>query len=401
MVTDSLLKTHDMRFADWTRTMSRSVLRQMIAVVSQPGILSFAGGLPAPEFFPTDEYAQAIAHVLRMDGRSLQYNPPFQPLKTHIVHLMAQRGVLCDEEQVFLTTGAQQGLDVLTRMLLNPGGSVIYEELVYTGLQQVVAPLQPEILAVGTDLATGIDVDGVEGYLIDGSRPAFLYLITDAHNPLGVSISPEKRNRLVELARQYGLPLIEDDPYGFLSYDGDLVRPLRALDDEWVFYLGSFSKIVAPALRLGWLIAPKAIIPKLTVVKEASDLESSGLTQRAVSAYLDAGHLPAHLNQLRTEYGRRRDAMLTALDRYFPHEARWTRPAGGMFIWVELPETINTTDLLTLTVEEEKVAFIPGHAFAIPGHQVTNCLRLNFSNCSPQKIEDGIQRIAKIIHRLL
>ncbi len=389
-----------MQFADWTHSISRSVLRQMMAVVSRPGILSFAGGLPAPELFPTADYAEALTHVLATDGRSLQYAPPHQQLKAHIVELMAQRGVTCTQEQVFLTTGAQQGLDVLTTMFLNQGGQVMFEDLVYTGVQQVVAPLRPQILSVSTDLDTGMDVDAVEAYLADGARPAYIYVIPDAHNPLGVSISLEKRKRLVALARHYGVPIIEDDPYGFLYYDGDLERPLRALDDEWVFYLGSFSKILAPALRLGWMIAPEALIPKLTVIKEAGDLESSALTQRAVAAYLDNGHLPGHLATLRQAYGRRRDTMLAALSQHFPAEARWTQPNGGMFIWVELPEQFNTAQLLPIAVEEEKVAFIPGYAFAVLGHHVNNCLRLNFSNCTPEMIQEGVRRLGRVLQRV-
>lgn len=391
--------THELRLADWTHTMSRSVLRQMLAVVSQPGILSFAGGLPAPELFPTAEYARALAHVLATDPCSLQYGPPYQPLKRQIVQLMARRGVVCTEEQIFLTTGAQQGLNVLTRLLLNPGGQVILEELIYTGLQQVIAPLQPRLLTVPTDMTTGIDVDAVEARLLEGTSPAYIYVIPDAHNPLGVSISPEKRQRLVELANLHGVPIIEDDPYGFLCYEGESRPPLRALNDEWVFYLGSFSKIMAPALRLGWIVAPAALIPKLTVIKEAADLESSALTQRAVAAYLEAGHLPGHLQRLCREYGRRRQAMLAALHRYFPAEADWTRPTSGMFIWVTLPAEVDTADLLQTAVAEEQVAFIPGHAFAVPGCGVSgrNCLRLNFSNCTPEQIEDGIARLARAL----
>ena len=381
--------------------MQRSVLRQMIATVARPGILSFAGGLPDPALFPRADYAEAMAQVLADDPLSLQYRPPFEPLKHHIVDLMAQRGVTCSSDQIFLTTGAQQGLDVLTRLLLNPGGEVMLEEIVYTGIQQVVSPLQPEILTIPTDLATGIDVEAVEAHLLSGARPAFLYVIPTAHNPLGVSISPEKRLQLVELARTYGLPIIEDDPYGFLTYDERLATnqslPLRAIDDEWVFYLGSFSKILAPALRLGWIVVPAHLVAKLTVVKEMSDLESSALTQRAVAAYLSAGHLPAHLDTLRLEYGRRRDAMLAALYRYFPAEARWTQPDGGMFIWVELPEEMDTAEMLTTAVDQEQVAFIPGHAFALPGISARHCLRLNFSTCTVPQIEDGIQRIAKIV----
>ncbi len=358
----------ELQLADWARTMSRSVLRQMIAVVSQPGILSFAGGLPDPELFPTQAFAEAMAQVLATDGLALQYRPPFPPLKRHIVNLMAQRGVTCTEEQVFITTGAQQGLNVLARLLLNPGGQVMLEEIVYTGAQQAVAPFLPDILTVPTDLQSGIDVDAVERHLAQGARPAFLYLIPEAHNPLGVSISRDKRTRLVELARFYGVPIVEDDPYGFLTYGDDWGMesrllsdsasslqslPLRALDAEWVFYLGSFSKILAPGLRLGWLIAPEWLIPRLTVVKEAGDLETSGLMQRAVAAYLDAGHLPGHLAKLRRAYGRRRDAMLSALACHFPADARWTEPHGGMFIWVELPDGMDTAVLLETAVAQE------------------------------------------------
>lgn len=394
-----LSPTHELQLANWTHTMSRSVLRQMIAVVSRPGILSFAGGLPDPDLFPRTDFAAAMNQVLATDKLCLQYRPPLPALKKHIVHLMAQRGVACSPEQVFLTTGAQQGLDVLSRLLLNPGGEVMLEEVVYPGAQQVVAAAQPHILSVPTDLHTGLDVDAVEAHLQRGARPAFIYAISDAHNPLGVSISPAKRQRLVELAQVYGVPIIEDDPYGFLHYDEKPVPPMRALDDQWVFYLGSFSKIIAPALRLGWLVAPEELVPKLTVVKEAEDLESSALIQRAVVAYLDAGHLPGHLRMLREAYGRRRDAMLAALERHFPAGSRWTRPSGGMFIWVELPPHYDTAELLPLAVEEEQVAFIPGYAFAVPGHTVTNCLRLNFSNCTPAMIAEGMARLSRVLHR--
>ncbi|MBA3533411.1 MAG: PLP-dependent aminotransferase family protein [Ardenticatenales bacterium] len=392
---------HDgLRLADWTQTMKRSVLRDMIAVVSRPGILSLAGGLPAPELFPTDAFAQAASHVLATDPRALQYSPPFPALKAHIVDLVAQRGVSCTKNEVFITTGAQQGLDVLARLFLNPGGQVLVEETVYTGLQQVIAPFQPEILTVPTDLETGMDVDAVEALLREGARPAFIYVIPDAHNPLGVSMSAEKRRHLVELVRRYAVPIIEDDPYGFLCYEQRPEPPLRTLDNEWVFYLGSFSKILAPAVRTGWMIAPEALIPKLTVIKEASDLESSAFMQRAISAFLDAGHLPGHLATLCREYGTRRDTMLRALHECFPAEARWTRPTSGMFIWVELAPGTDTAALLTRAVEQEQVAFIPGHAFAVEGRShASHCLRLNFSNATPERIEEGIQRLARVIRR--
>ena len=387
----------EIKSAGWTQGMQRSVLRQMLAVVSRPGILSFAGGLPAPDLFPTADYSAALAHVLSTDRGALQYGPPFLPLKRHIVDLMAQRGVDCSVDQVFLTTGAQQALDILTRFLLDSAGQVMLEEIVYTGIRQVVASHQPDVLPVRTDLETGIEVDDVITHLERGALPAYLYVIPDAHNPLGVSLSEEKRARLAEIAGAYGLPIIEDDPYGFLSYDGRCLPPLRALNDSHVFYVGSFSKIMAPALRLGWLIAPEALMPKLTVIKEAGDLESSALTQRAVAAYLDGGHLPAHLERLQKEYRLRRDTMLAAMARHFPPGITWTHPRAGMFIWVTLPEHVDAAALLETAVEREKVAFIPGHAFAHPGVKATNYMRLNFSNCCLADIEEGIERLGRVL----
>lgn len=396
---DSLSPT--ISLADWTQDLRRSVLRQMISVVSQPGILSLAGGLPDPALFPTAGYAAALQTVLEEDPKALQYNPPVAALKRHIAALMAERGVTCSEEQVFITTGAQQGLDLLTRLLLNPGDDVLLEEVVYSGVRQVLTPYRPRILTVGTDLRQGIDVTAVAGHLAAGARPAYIYVIPDGHNPLGVSLSAERRAALVDLARSYGVPIIEDDPYGHLYYDGRPAPPLRALDDELVFYLGSFSKIMAPALRLGWLIAPPQLLQKLQVVKESMDLESSALTQRAVAAYMDAGHLPAHIQRLRETYGRRRDVMLAALARYFPAEARWTRPQAGMFVWVELPRRVDAEELLQTAVVESQVAFIPGHAFAIRPEDGSHCMRLNFTNCTSDQIKEGVRRLAAVLHREL
>lgn len=387
------------RMARWTRHLQRSVLRQMIAVVSRPGILSFAGGLPDPALFPTQAYADAVATVLAADSRALQYGPPHAPLQQAIVGLMAQRGVTTHADNVFITTGAQQVLDILTRLFVNPGDLVILEENIYTGILQALAPFQPQIAIVGTDLRSGIDVDGIERLLRNGARPAFIYVVPDAHNPLGVSMSLEKRQRLVALAQRYAFPLIEDDPYGLLAYDGPALPPLHAIDPASVFYVGSFSKILAPALRLGWTVVPDWLLPKLTVVKEAGDLESSALTQRAVATLLASGMLPDHLATLRATYGRRRDALLDALQAHFSAETRWTQPNAGMFIWVELPRHVDTAALLHEAIDEERVAFIPGYAFSVEAGHARHCLRLNFTNTTVDRIEDGIRRLGRVVAR--
>lgn len=384
--------------ARWARASGTSALQTMLSVGTRPGTISFALGLPAPEFFPAAEYGRAAAAVLAEDPRALQYSPPCAPLQAHVAALMAQRGVACAPEQVFLTSGAQQGIGLLARLLLEPGGQVIAETLCYTGFQQAVEPFSPRLLTVPTDLDTGMDVDAVEALLAGGARPAFIYTVPDGHNPLAVSMSAEKRLRLVELARRYAVPILEDDPYGFLAYDGPPAHPLRALDREWVLYVGSFSKVLAPALRLGWIIAPPQLVPLLAIAKEASDINTATLAQRAASRYLDGGHLPGHLAMLRREYRLRRDTMLAALERHFPRGTRWRVPGAGVFVWVELPEGVDAGEVLRVAIEQEGVVFVPGHAFAADGSRTaSHCMRLNFSHSTPGVIEEGVARLARAL----
>ncbi|HEX5706030.1 MAG TPA: PLP-dependent aminotransferase family protein [Pyrinomonadaceae bacterium] len=390
--------TDKIAVASWARSIRRSALQDMLAMAARPNILSFALGLPASELFPVEQYSEAAAHVLATDRRALQYQPPHAALKRHVVALMRQRGVLCDERQVFLTAGAQQGMNLLARVLLNQRGLVLMEDLAYTGFQQVVAPYQPEVLTVPTDTETGIDVDAVESLLRSGARPALIYIVTDGHNPLGVSMAKEKRIHLVRLARRFRVPIVEDDAYGLLHYEGASLKPLRAFDGEWVCYVGSFSKILAPALRVGWLVVPESLLDALSVVKESTDINTSTFAQRTVAAFLDAGHLPAHLSMLRREYRARRDAMNRALGEHFPAEARWTLPENGLFIWVTLPEGMDAGELMQRAVEQEEVAFIPGHAFSVKDPQRgANCMRLNFSNCDAARIEDGVRRLGRVL----
>jgi 2-aminoadipate transaminase len=395
------------RVAGWAQDLERSLLRQMVGVVSQPGILSFAGGLPANELFPNKPFAEALAQVLSGDQRAMQYGSTPPALLDHICDLMALRGVDCQPDQLVITTGAQQGLQVATQLLLNYGGRVVTEEIIYTGIRQVIRPLRAESVTVSTDLKTGLDVAQLADLLAQCEResemPAFIYAIPDAHNPLGVSMSLENRKQLVGLARRYQVPLVEDDPYGLLAYDHapHVLPPLRALDPDWVIYLGSFSKIIAPGLRLGWMAAPKALLPRLQIIKDAADLETSGLMQKAVAAYLEAGHLPLHLTQLRAAYSARRDVMLGAMGRHFPASATWTRPRAGMFIWAQFPPDIATMPLLHAAVDQEKVAYIPGIAFADAGagtdHPARSAMRLSFSNSPLDQIETGIRRLGRLL----
>lgn len=388
--------------ADWTRRISRSALQDMLTACARPDILSFALGLPAAELFPTEKYARSLARVLSSDPRSLQYGPPVRRLKQQVAEIMKWRGVRCREEQIFLTAGAQQGMHLLTRLLLNPGGRVIMEQMTYPGFQQVLQPYCPTIRTVPTDLETGMDVDAVERCLMEEPRPSLIYSVADGHNPLSVSMSVAKRRRLAELACRFRVPIIEDDPYGLLFYGDSCMPPLRSFEADWVCYVGTFSKILAPGVRTGWLVVPENLVAPLSVIKESIDINMGPLNQHAISDYLGTGHLSDHLPALRAEYRRRRDAMLLALQTHFSTGACWRTPESGLFCWVELPAQINMSELLRLAIETEKIAFIPGFAFhAGNGPALGSALRLNFSANSTAVIEDGIARLARVVNRCL
>ncbi len=390
--------TKEVRLARSMAEIQLSGLREVMELATRPGILSLAVGLPAADLFPMAALAEAAAHLLATDPGCMQYSPPLKPLKAQIAELMAVRGVRVRPEQIFLTTGSQQAMDLLCRLLIDPGSQVILEETVYDGIQLAVKRQQVEILTVSTDPQTGIDVDQVESLLVRGARPCLIYVVTEGHNPLGVSMSVEKRHRLVDLARTYGVPILEDDAYGFLYYGEKPEPPLRALDDKWVFYLGSFSKILAPALRAGWAIVPEELAPRLSMLKHAADLDTPSFSFRTISAYLEAGGMPQHLDKIRAEYRRRRDAMLSALDEHLPAEVRWNVPSSGMFVWVELPREMDATVLLRTAVATEQVAFSPGSVFASKeGGHASHCLRLSFASNPPQRIEEAIRRLGRVV----
>lgn len=388
--------------ARWAQGTERSTIQDMLAILSRPDVLSLALGLPAAEFFPTAQIGKAIAQVLSNDPRALQYEAPIRRLKTQIVALMARRGVTCTEDEVFLTAGAQQGMSLVSRLLVDPGASVVVEDLAYSGFLQAIAPFEPTLLTVPSDVEKGIDVEAVERRITEATpHPRLIYAISDGHNPLGVSMSLDNRRRLVEIARAHRVPILEDDAYGFLSYDDAPRPPLRSFDDRWVIYLGSFSKILAPALRAGWLVAPRELIAPLSVIKESSDIDTCTLAHRCISQLLSTGMLAGHLDALRDAYRARRNAMLAALTACFPGEARWVSPSAGMFVWVELPEQVDTMRLLDAALETERVAFLPGQAFWVKGGpRPRHGMRLNFSNCAPDRITEGVLRLGRALASL-
>jgi len=384
--------------AAWTRDLKQSPLREIHTLLSRPGLLSFALGMPAQELFPVRAYSRAARHVLRTEPDALQYGLPPRRLRAHVVELMARRGVECTEAEVFLTSGAQHAMSLLGKLLVTPGGTVVVEEMAYDGMLNALRPLQPRVLTVPSDLETGMDLDALEALLDGGERPALVYAIPEGHNPLGTSMPAANRRRLAELAARYGVPVIEDDAYGLLGYDGESPAAVRALEPRWTLYVGSFSKITAPALRSGWVVAPPELVQRLSILKQGSDLDVCSFAQRTLSAFLDREDFGAHLERLREAYTARRDAMLAALAAHFPTDARWSCPSAGMFVWVQTPGT-DTTALLRRAVEEAGVAFIPGRAFcARAGELGGDALRLNFSRTTADEIHDGIARLGRLLH---
>jgi 2-aminoadipate transaminase len=348
--------------------------------------------------FPADDLSRAHLAVSK-DRKSLQYAPHFSRLKREVVHLMDRRGVVCEESNVFLTAGAQQGLSLLARLLLNTHDTVFLEEYTYTGFLQAIQPSEPNLVAISTDSQRGIDVDDLEHKLQSGVRPAFLYTTPEGHNPMGGSLDMDRRMRLVELARQWQMPIIEDDAYGFLQYDGHNRAPLRSLDSDLVFYVGSFSKILAPSLRVGWLVVPEELLLPLSVLKESTDIDTATFSQRLVCSYLEQTDLTPHLATLRQAYKGKRDRMVEALHREAIEGLTWTVPRSGVFLWVYAGDGIDTALALEIALREEHLAFVPGSAFSPHNPGVSNWLRLNFSHPDLTEIDDGIGRLKRVLKR--
>ncbi|MDP3561617.1 MAG: PLP-dependent aminotransferase family protein [Legionellaceae bacterium] len=389
----SQINLDDFALPAWVKQNEASAMENQLACTTNTNVISFALGLPALEFFPMDHFQKAILDVLTAGYSIFQYTPPLDELKIRIVELMSKRGVSCTPNQILLTSGAQQGISLLTRLLLNQHSIVITEELAYPGMLQALAPFSPEILTVPTDPKTGLCIEAVEAILKKGIRPAFLYLVTDGGNPHAVSLSLEKRLALAAIANQYEMPIIEDDPYGFLSYQTP-INPLKTYGGDWIFYVGSFSKTIAPALRVGWIVAPECLIPKLASLKECSDINMSTLMQHTVNILLRDKIIDNHITTLCQHYLQRRNQMVSSLTSHFPHEVTFHIPECGVFLWVDFEKSMNTSLLLQEAIKHH-VAFIPSESFAATKQiQIYNGMRLNFSHANETNIEEGIKRLA-------
>ena len=389
-------------FADRTKVMKSSAMRDLMAITERPEVISLAGGLPDTSTFPAETFAKIMARVaVDSCAAALQYGPTegLARVKDAIAFVMEAEGTPVDPDHVLVTTGGQQVIDLVCKTLLDPGDVVVAEAPTYPGAVPAFSSYQAEVVQVGMD-GDGMVVDELEATLDrlerDGRRPKFIYTIPNFQNPAGVTMSLPRRRRLVEVARERELLVLEDNPYGLLRYEGEPLPTLRSLDrGEFVIYLGTFSKILSAGLRLGWAVAPRPVLEKMNVGKAATDLCSSSLTQHFVAAYFAEGRWEEYLRSLRDLYRRRRDTMLDALAEHFPAEAEWTRPEGGLFIWATLPEFLDTTDLLAAALQRN-VAFVPGRAAYLDGRGASS-LRINFSGVGEDDIREGVRRIGEVV----
>jgi 2-aminoadipate transaminase len=391
-------------FARRTQQMRSSAMRDLMAITARPDVISLAGGLPDTSTFPPETFAALMGKIAQESCASaLQYGPTegFTETKMRIAEVMGAEGMRVDLEDVVVTTGGQQVIDLVAKTLIDPGDVVISEAPTYPGAVPVFSSYEADVIQIEMD-SEGMRIDLLEETLDrlerERRRPKFIYTVPTFQNPAGVTLSEERRRRLVEIAAQRELLVLEDNPYGLLRYEGEPLPTLYSLDGgRYVLYLGTFSKILSPGIRLGWVAAPAPVLAKIKLGKQATDLCTSSLTQQLVDAYFAEGRWQAYIQSLCAIYRQRRDAMLDALAEFFPAQAEWTQPGGGLFIWATLPDFIDTSDLLAKAIREESVAFVPGSAAYVDGRGGSS-MRLNFSGVDIDRIVEGVRRIGKVVH---
>jgi 2-aminoadipate transaminase len=402
------LARYERLFAQRTRGMRSSAMREMMALTERPEVISLAGGLPDTSTFPPELYAKLMARVAaESTARALQYGPTegMRVTMECIVEVMKAEGTEVEPEEMIVTTGGQQVIDLVCKTLIDPGDVIVAEAPTYPGAVPTFSAYQADVVQIEMD-GEGMPIEELEAVLDrlqgEGRRPKFIYTIPNFHNPGGVTMPLARRRRLVEVARERELLVLEDNPYGLLRYEGEPLPTLYSLDaagaghgaSDFVIYLGTFSKILSPGLRLGWAVAPRPVLEKLNLGKQGADLCSSPVTQLFVAAYFAERDWREYLGQLKLLYSRRRDVMLAALEEHFGGQARWTTPQGGLFIWATLDGDIDTTDLLA---QSEGVAFVPGRAAYMDGRSGASSMRLNFAGVPDEQIREGIKRIGDVV----
>lgn len=394
------------RYAHRTQGMKSSAIRELLKVSSLPGMISFGGGFPAPEVFPIEKFKEACDTVLtEMGKQALQYGATegYQPLRELIASNAGKYGIQVSADNVLITTGSQQALDLLGKIFINRGDRILVESPTYLGALQAWNAYGCNYVTIDSD-DDGMQTEQLHDLISTNIK--FIYALPNFQNPSGTTLSLVRRKQLIELANSQGVPIIEDDPYGQLRYEGEHLPPVVVLDDEIrskefpvysgnVIYTSTFSKILAPGLRLAWVVAPVDVIKKLVQAKQGSDLNTSTFNQFVAYELAKSPWMREHIQTIRKVYRERRDTMLEALENNMPEGTDWTKPKGGLFLWVKLPEGCDTTKLFPKAIEE-KVAYVPGESFH-PNGGGKNTMRLNFSACNPETIKIGIQRLGKMI----
>ncbi|MBC2578851.1 PLP-dependent aminotransferase family protein [Clostridium sp. DJ247] len=388
-------------FAERMNKVQKSFIREILKVTENPEVISFAGGLPNPLSFPVKEVQEASQKVLNENGNTvLQYSTTegYLPLRQYIAGRYFKRfGLKVDPEEILITNGSQQGLDLIGKVLLNKNDNILIERPGYLGAIQAFSIFEPVFNSIPLQ-SDGIDIDSLENAL-EVHKPKLLYTVPNFQNPSGITYSAKKREMAANILKRYDTVLIEDDPYGELRFMGQDLPPIRTYLQDNSIMLGSFSKIVAPAMRLGWICAKGEIMEKLIIAKQAADLHSNYYSQRVVHQYLMDNDFEDHIKKIKQLYKGQRDCMVSMIERYFPEEVKSTKPEGGMFIWVTLPEGVSSLDLFNLAAKEN-VAFVPGDPFYV-NEKGTNTLRLNYTNSNEVMIEEGIKRLAKVIRETI
>ncbi len=381
----------------WTKKLEKSFIQQALEVTANPDIISFSLGRPDQSLLGLLDSANIPADIL--SPQNLQYLPPSAELKKHIVTLMKERGVHCKEEEIFLTSGAQQAMSLLTKVMTHDNDTILVDQLTYPGFIQVNQSLNTKLVPIPCDIESGIILDDLEKLLSCRPQPRFIYMIPEGHNPLGISLTEAQRRKLIKLAQKHKIPIVEDDAYGLLTYD-KIIPALKSYWKEGVFYIGSFSKVLAPSFRVGWIVAPRSTIEKLETLKEGTDINTSTFSQKVILSILSNNNFDTHVLKLREFYQQKRDTMVDALNRFIP-ELEFEIPNSGFFLWGKLPSTVNTTELFKIALEEEGISFLPGDAFLIGEKlEAQNCLRLSFAFCPTEKIQEGVKRLAQALFKI-
>ena len=390
-------------FADRMNRMKVSDIRELLKLTQQPEIISFAGGLPAPELFPVDDIKAATDAVLEENGRvALQYGQTegWLPLRQHIAdRLAAKNAIVTDPENIILTAGSQQGLDYVAKLFINPGDVIIMESPSYLGAINAFNAYQPKFVEIPTD-ENGMIMEELDKVLATTENVKFIYVIPDFQNPSGRTWPLERRKKFMEIINKYGIPTIEDNPYGELRFKGEYQPALKSMDTEGlIIYMGTFSKIMAPGYRIGWTCANEEIIEKLNLIAQAAALQTSTIAPMIIAKYMDMFDLDKHVDKIRETYKHRCELMINTMRETFPPEAKFTDPDGGLFTWVELPDYVNTRDLAAIALENN-VAFVPGSGF-FPNGGNNCCMRLNYSCMPDERIVEGVHRLAEVIKAAL